>query len=146
MLLSETNCTKSTTIAEDPDRWMKILIHARQCSEDPSTLDATRILDSTKSDLPEGTSLIADTIEGAFILLEAGRIFIFDYEDVRYAQVRVWTGIILHLGDELGVPAGLREITVQHDLRIGMHAPLRWLKAFLLQKMVRGDDVGDSHS
>jgi len=108
-ILVQTNCIKSKAIIGRPAyELFSILERSTQYTEDISTVDSGRILNSNNSDLPEGTHLIADTILGAFVLLVSDVVCVFDIQDIRQIYIRRFGEITLALEEDSRIPEQMR--------------------------------------
>lgn len=108
-ILVQTNCIKSKAIIGRPAyELFSILERSTQYTEDISTVDSGRVLNSNNSDLPEGTHLIADTILGAFVLLVSDVVCVFDIQDIRQIYIRRFGEITLALEEDSRIPEQMR--------------------------------------
>ena len=85
-LLARLDITKTSTISSRPDL-ETIIRRAVGLTQSTSDVEAASILDSTNTDLPEGTQLIADVFPNVFFMITAtGKVDIFDKADIRRVE------------------------------------------------------------
>ena len=85
-LLARLDITKTSTISSRPDL-ETIIRRAVGLTQSTSDVEAASILDSTNTDLPEGTQLIADVSPNVFFMITAtGKVDIFDKADIQQVE------------------------------------------------------------
>jgi len=135
-ILVQTNGIRSKAISRRPvGELISILERSTVYGEDISAVDSTRTLNSSNSDLPEGTHLIADTLPGAWILLVSGIVCVFDAEDIHQVRRKPFGEITLDLKEDSGIPNQMRVLTIRKDYG---KSKAEWVMELLGDKVVQG--------
>ena len=91
-VLARLDLTKTPTISARPVEELEAIVtRAVGFTQSTSDVEAARILNSTNSDLSNGTQLIADVSANVFILIRAsGEVHIFDTADILRIEYDTW--------------------------------------------------------
>ena len=94
-LLASLNLTKTPAISARPFEEVKAIFTRVAAFNQSTSHAAATILDSTNTDLPELTQLIADVSPNVFVLIVSGKVETFDKADIQRVEYDYWMRIRL---------------------------------------------------